>query len=88
MIGDAQQDVKDMMIAGYRVQLVFREIELGTWMIQGTVRSGVDEQAVEQSFRTPLYPTRDEAEQEALSQAASLMGNNVDRSTSRTKNWS
>lgn len=33
-------------------------------------------------------PTREEAEQEAVRQAAGLLGNNVDRNTSRVNNWS
>lgn len=87
IIPDAKKDIKDMQVAGCRVQLAFRAVERGKWMIQGTVSCGVDDQAVEQSFSTAAYPTRDEAEQEALRQAADLMGNNVDRSTSRVKNW-
>ena len=84
---DAEDDIKKMKVAGFRVQLAFRAAERGKWMIQGTLSSGVEGQAVEQSFSTAAYPTRDEAEQEALRQAADLMGNNIDRNTSRVKNW-
>jgi hypothetical protein len=88
IISDAKKDIKDMMVAGCRVQLAFRELELGRWMVQGTVRCGVEEQAVEQSFSTAAYATRDEAEREALKRATDLLGNNVDRNTSRIRNWS
>jgi hypothetical protein len=88
IIPDAKKDIKDMMVAGCRVQLAFHEMELERWMVQGIVRCGIEEHAVEQSFSTVAYPTRDEAEQEALKQASDLLGDNVDRNTSRIKNWS
>lgn len=83
---DAEKDIKDMMVAGCRVQILFRAIEREQWIVQGTVRCGVDDHAAERSFRTASYPTREEAEQEALRQAAELLGNNVDRNTSRVNN--
>ncbi|UVT16523.1 MAG: hypothetical protein H8K04_02865 [Nitrospira sp.] len=88
IIPDAEEDIKDMRVAGCRVKLFFRASEHGTWTVQGTVRCGIDEHAAEQSFSTVSHPTRDEAEQEALRQAADLLGNNVDRNTSRVKNSS
>ena len=88
IVSDAKKDIKDMVVAGCRVQLFFRAIEPKQWTVQGTVKCGVDEHAAEQSFRTACYPTREEAEQEALRQAADLLGNNVDRNTSRVNNWS
>lgn len=88
IIPDAKEDIKDMVVAGCRVQLAFRAIGGGEWRVRGTVRCGVDEHAAEQSFSTTSYPTREEAEQEALKQAADLLGNNVDRNTSRVNNWS
>ena len=87
IIPDARKDIKDMMVAGCRVQLAFHEVKIGEWTVKGTVRCGVDENTAEQSFSTAAYPTRDEAEQEALRQATDLLGNNVDRNTSRVKNW-
>jgi len=87
IIPDAEDDIKDMQVAGCRVKLTFCELELGRWMVQGTVQCGIDKQAAERSFSTASYATRDEAEQDALRQAAALMGNNVDRNTSRVKNW-
>lgn len=86
IIHDAKKDIKDMMVAGCRVQIFFRAIEREQWIVQGTVRCGVDDHAAERSFRTASYPTREEAEQEALRQAAELLGNNVDRNTSRVNN--
>ena len=88
IVPDAKKDIKDMLVAGCRVQLLFRAIERERWTVQGTVRCGVDDHGAEQSFCTASYPTREEAEQEALKQAADLLGNNVDRNTSRVKNWS
>jgi hypothetical protein len=88
IVPDPKKDIKDMVVAGCRVQLLFSAIERGQWTVQGTVRCGVDDNAAEQSFRTASHPTREEAEQEALRQAAELLGNNVDRNTSRVKNWS
>jgi len=86
MISDATKDIKDMVVAGCRVQLRFCARERGQWAVQGTMRCGVDDHAAEQSFRTASYPTRDEAEQEALRKATDLLGNNVDRNTSRVNN--
>jgi hypothetical protein len=88
IVPDAKKDIKDMVVAGCRVQLLFRAVERRRWIVQGTVRCGIDDHAAEQSFRTASYPTREKAEQEALRQAADLLGNNVDRNTSRVKNWS
>ena len=85
-IPDTQSDIKDMMVAGCHVQLAFRSVAQGKWMVQGTVSCGVEEQAVEQSFSTPAYSTRDEAEEEGLRQATARLGNNVDRNTSRVNN--
>jgi len=88
MITDAKKDIKDMVVAGCRVQLAFRVVERGRWMVRGIVRCGIEEHAAEQSFSTVAYPTREEAEQEALKQATELLGNNVDRNTSRVNKWS
>ncbi len=75
-------------MAGCRVQLVFQRQESDKWSGQGTVRCGLDENAAERSFRTGSYGTRDEVEEEALRRVADLLGNNVDRNTSRVNNWS
>ena len=64
MISDATKDIKDMVVAGCRVQLRFRAKEHGRWIVQGTVRCGIDDHAAEQSFCTASYPTREEAEQQ------------------------
>jgi hypothetical protein len=76
-IRDAGKDIKDMMIAGCRVQLAFDKTENGQWRIKGTVTCGIEDQAAEQPFSTTSYPTRDKAEEEALRQAADILGNNV-----------
>jgi hypothetical protein len=88
IIPDADKDIKEMRVAGCRVQLAFRGGEQGGWVVQGTVKCGEDDQGAERSFLTAAYPTRDEAEQEALKQASDRLGNNVDRSSSRVKNYS
>lgn len=77
LIRDAGKDIKDMVIAGCRVQLAFDKTEQGQWTVRGTVRCGIEEQAAEQPFTTASYPTRDRAEEEALRQATDLLGNNV-----------
>lgn len=86
-VPDVEKDIKDMRVAGCRVKLFFRAMEHEKWMVHGTVTCGIDEQAAEQSFGTVSYPTRDEAEKDALRQVAELLGDNVDRNTSRVNNW-
>jgi len=83
----AESDVKDMVVSGCRVQLGFSQTH-GRWIVQGTVECGLAENSGKQTFETAAYVTREEAEQEALARAADLMGRNVDRNTSRVKNWS
>lgn len=84
----AQADIKDMVIAGCAVHLMFHHLTNGRWSIEGTVRCGVDEYAREQSFRTGACDSRECAENEALRTVTGLLGKNVDRNTSRLKNWS
>ncbi len=79
------RDVKDVMIAGCAVHLAFRPIDDGLWTVQGTVRCGIEERASEQSFNTAPCATREAAEEEAFRRAKRLLGNNVDRSTSRVR---
>jgi len=50
------------------------------------VEWGTGENRREQQFSTDRFDTMEAAEQEALHQAKHLLGNNEDRSTSRTKN--
>lgn len=85
-VPETTDDIKDIRVAGCRVKLSFQSMEHGKWMVQGTVSCGVDDNSSEQSFRTISYPTRDEAERDALRQATDLLGNNVDRNTSRVNN--
>jgi hypothetical protein len=84
----AHPDVKDMVIAGCTVHLAFHALTNGRWSIAGTVRCGGEEQAREQSFQTGACDSRDRAEKEALRTVTGLLGKNVDRNTSRLKNWS
>jgi hypothetical protein len=52
------------------------------------VRCGIDEHCSERSFLTADLDSREAAEKEALRRVADLLGHNVDRNTSRVKNWS
>jgi len=79
-------DVKDLVIAGCPVHLSFQSFDGGQWSVQGTVQCGLVH--ADRSFATGLYDSREAAEQEALRMATGLLGNNVDRNTSRVKNWS
>jgi hypothetical protein len=76
-IRDADKDIKDMVIAGCRVQLAFSTTEGGQWRIQGRVKCGIEDQAAEQPFTTMSFSTRDKAEEEALKQVSALLGNNI-----------
>jgi len=80
-------DVKDIMMAGCAVHLAFRPSEGGGWSIDGTLRCGVGANEDEQSFRTEAHDSREAAEADALRTVTGLLGNNVDRSTSRVHNW-
>lgn len=73
-------------MAGCRVHLRFKE-QGGRWLVEGTVRCGLEENSGVYTFRTGMYPTTEEAEQEALRHAATRLGENVDRQTSRVTNW-
>jgi hypothetical protein len=77
---------KDLVIAGCRVHLRLEEQD-GRWQAEGTVRCGLEDNSGVYRFRTGLYPTTEEAEQEGLRHAAAHLGNNVDRQTSRVTNW-
>lgn len=82
MPADRNNDVKDIVVAGCRVHLAFSSTG-GRWSVRGMVECGIDENRGEQSFETGACATRDEAEQEALRRATGLLGQNVDRTTSR-----
>jgi hypothetical protein len=78
---------KDMIVAGCRVHLAFSSTD-SRWSVQGTVDCGLEENSGRQSFVTGSFPTREAAEQDALSMVNRILGHNVDRSTSRVLNWS
>jgi len=82
------RDLKDLVIAGCHVRLAFRSVGSGRWNVEGRVRCGIDEQRIERSFLTADLDSREAAEKEALRRVADLLGHNVDRNTSRVKNWS
>lgn len=84
---NGNSDVKDMVIAGCRVHLSFTSAQ-GRWSVQGTVECGIEENGGVQSFQTEACATRENAEQEALGRVTGLLGQNVDRNTSRVRNWS
>lgn len=81
-------DVKDIMMDGCQVHLDFHSLADGRWAVEGTIRCGVGSNTTEQSFQTGTCDSRESAEQEALRTAIGHLGKNVDRNTSRVKNWS
>ncbi len=87
MAAPDESDAKEVMIAGCRVRLTFVSKD-SRWTVEGTVQCGIAENSDEQSFRTGDHATQEDAEREALSQAGTLLGDNVDRNTSRVTNWS
>jgi len=83
----AEDDVKDMVIAGCRVHLAFHGRSENRWSVSGTVACGVEENSGEQAFDTSVFDSRVAAEEAALKTVSSLLGRNVDRNTSRVRNW-
>jgi hypothetical protein len=81
------RDSKDLVIAGCRVQLAFHHTGKGRWHVEGKVRCGINEHCHERSFLTEDRDSREAAEKEALGRVEDLLGHNVDRNTSRVKNW-
>src|SRR5215213_1919721 len=80
-------DVKDIVMAGCAVHLAFRPAPGDRWRVQGVLRCGVGENQGEQSFGTEAHDTREAAEADALRTVTGLLGSNVDRNTSRVRNW-
>lgn len=70
-------------MAGCHVQRDFYGTADGRWVCQGTIECGIEEGRRSRSFVTRTCATREEAEEDALRTAAGLLGNNVDRATSR-----
>lgn len=81
-------DGKDIMMDGCQVHLDFRSLEDGRWSVTATIRCGVEGNTTEDSFQTGACDSREGAEQEALRAAIGHLGRNIDRNTSRVKNWS
>ena len=81
------EDTKDLQMAGCQVHLTFHALAGGQWTVVGVVRCGVDENQSEQSVATAPFPSREEAEQDALSRLGNILGTNIDRSSSRVKNY-
>lgn len=84
----AAPDGKDMVIDGCPVHLDFHSLPDGRWIVKGTIRCGVGQNSTDQSSRVGACNTRESAEQEALRSATGQLGKNIDRNTSRVKNWS
>lgn len=82
------EDTKDMQMAGCQVHLTYHALADGRWTVLGIVRCGIDERIEEQSVATGPFPTREAAEKDALARIGKALGNNIDRSSSRLKNWS
>ena len=81
------EDTKNLQMAGCQVHLTFHALADGRWTVLGIVRCGVESNQGEQSVATGPFPSREEAEQDALNRIASILGNNTDRSSSRVKNY-
>ena len=82
------EDAKDIQMAGCQVHLTYHTLADGRWKVLGVVRCGIAEQIEEQSVATGPFATREAAETDALDRLRKFLGNNIDRSTSRVKNWS
>lgn len=82
------EDTKDIQMAGCQVRLSYHALADGRWTVLGIVRCGVDGNVAEQSVATGPFPTREAAEMDALDRLSKVLGNNIDRNTSRLKNWS
>ena len=87
-IMDTKPDVKDIMMDGCQVHLDFCPLEDGHWTVTATIRCGLEGNITEESFHTGICNSRETAEQEALRAAIGHLGRNIDRNTSRVKNWS
>jgi hypothetical protein len=81
------EDAKDIQVAGCQVHLTYHALADGGWTVMGVVRCGGAEKVEEQSVATGPFATREAAEKDALDRLGKVLGNNIDRSTSRVKNW-
>ena len=82
------QDTKDIQMAGCQVHLTYHALSDGRWTVLGILRCGIGEKMEEQSVATGPFPTREAAEKDALDRLGRLLGNNIDRSSSRITNYS
>ena len=82
------ENTKDLQMAGCQVHLTYQARADGCWKFQGIVQCGLGENRGEQSVETGPFPTREAAEQDALDRLGKILGTNVDRSSSRVKNYS
>lgn len=71
------EDIKEFVIAGYKVTLHFRRSSIGSWMVKGTVSAGEQDHKRTTPFEIEGAASRDVAETLALGKAGELMGNNV-----------
>jgi hypothetical protein len=81
-----QDDTMDIRIAGCPVHLTYTQTD-GRWTVLGTVQCGVADQSAIRMVTAGPYPDRETAEQNVLDRIGKLLGMNVDRNTSRVKNW-
>ena len=82
------EDTKDLQMAGCQVHLIYHALAGGYWKVQAIVHCGLGENRGEQSVETGPFVTREAAEQDALVRLGKILGTNVDRSSSRVKNYS
>lgn len=81
------EDTQDLQMAGCQVHLTYHALADGRWTVFGVVRCGIGENTGEQTVATEPFPTREAAEQDALDRLGKILGTNVDRSSSRVKNY-
>ncbi|HSE60202.1 MAG TPA: hypothetical protein VLA99_15990 [Nitrospiraceae bacterium] len=84
---DESGDRKDMKIAGCPVHVTYHANPNGTWIVQGAVQCGAEDQRTSQIVTVGPHPDRDTGEKDLFDRIATLLGRNEDRNTSRIKNW-
>jgi hypothetical protein len=80
-------EIEELTIDGCPVRITFTGAE-GRWTARGLVRCGIGENEGERQVTAGPCATKESAEQEILAQIHQALGHNVDRNTSRVRNWS
>jgi hypothetical protein len=82
-----QDESEDLVIDGCPVRVTFTEVDTG-WAARAVVTCGLGENRGERVVNVDACPTREKAEQAVLAKVQEVLGGNVDRNTSRVRNWS